>query len=217
MPLQIQCPKCAKRYQVADAVAGKQVRCQQCQTAFVAAATPPAAAAAPAPLAAPDPFAANNPLGNANPLGSANPLGDSNPLGTLPAAPTSSFYPTAPRPSLGGESNPSGGPTDSMMRLASGAMLGLGIVIVVGSIALLAATDTVYLFVVALAPLCVILGIAGLISPNVVRAVGKYGGHLSWHYKAIGYALLGLYFVILILMLIAFFALGFQPDRPGMR
>lgn len=216
MPLQIQCPKCAKRYQVADAVAGKQVRCQQCQTAFVAVATPPPAAA-PAPLTLPDPFAANDPLGKANPLGSANPLGASNPLGALPAAPASSFYPAAPRPSLGGVSNPSGGPTDAMMRLASGAMLALGVVIIVGSIALLAATDSVYLFVVALAPLCIILGIAGLIDPNVVRAVGKYGGHLSWHYKAIGYALLGLYFVILILMLIAFFALGFQPERPGMR
>jgi predicted Zn finger-like uncharacterized protein len=210
MPLAIQCPKCSKRYQVADAAAGKQVRCQQCQTAFVASATP-LAAAAPAPLAPPDPFAASDPLGRANPLGSPNPLG------TLPAAPTSGYYPAAPRPALGGVSNPSGGPTDAMMRLVSGGMLAMGVFITVGSIALLAATDSVYLFVVALAPLCIILGIAGLIDPNVVRAVGKYGGHLGWHYKAIGYALMGLYLVILILMLIAFFALGFQPDRPGMR
>ena len=38
MPLVDSLPKCSKRYQVADAVAGKQVRCQQCQTAFVATA-----------------------------------------------------------------------------------------------------------------------------------------------------------------------------------
>jgi hypothetical protein len=60
-----------------------------------------------------------------------------------------------------------------------------------------------------------ILGVAGLISPNVVRAVGKYGGHLPWQYKAVGWALMGLYFVILILLMVALFAAGFQPDRPG--
>jgi len=216
MPLAIQCPQCSKRYQVADAVAGKQVRCQQCQTAFVASPAP-SAVAAPAPLAPPDPFAGNDPLGRANPLGSGHQLGSTNPLGTLPAASPTNFYPAAPRPSLGGVSNPSGGPTDVVMRMISGGMLAAGIIMVVASIAMNAANGTVYLAVIGLAPLALILGTAGLICPDVVRAVGKYGGHLSWHYKAIGYGLMGLYFVVLILLMVGLFMAGFQPDRPGMR
>ena len=103
------------------------------------------------------------------------------------------------------------------MRLVSGGMLAAGIVMIVGTLAVNAATGTVYLAVIALAPLALILGTAGLISPNVVRAVGKYGGHLSWHYKAVGYGVLGLYFVVLILLMVALFLAGFQPDRPGLR
>ena len=102
------------------------------------------------------------------------------------------------------------------MRMVSGGMLAAGIVMVVGSIAVNAASGTVYLAVIALAPLALILGTAGLISPDVVRAVGKYGGHLSWHYKAIGYSLLGLYFLVLVLLMFGLFLAGFQPDRPGM-
>jgi predicted Zn finger-like uncharacterized protein len=199
MPLVIQCPKCAKRYQVADAVAGKQVRCQQCQTAFVAAVPAPAVA----PLAPADPFGGSDPL--AKLPGVTSPLGGQV-LATNPYAPASPV-------SAAGVSNPSGGPTDAMMRVISGAMLAAGLVMVVATLA----TETVYLAIIALAPLALILGTAGLISPNVVRAVGKYGGHLSWHYKAVGYALMGLYLVVLILLLVGLFLAGFQPDRPGLR
>ena len=101
------------------------------------------------------------------------------------------------------------------MRMVSGGMLAAGIIMVVGSIAMNAANQGVYLAIIALAPLALILGIAGLISPNVVRACGKYGGHLPWQYKAIGYGLMGLYLVILILLMIGLFMAGFQPDRPG--
>jgi hypothetical protein len=114
-----------------------------------------------------------------------------------------------------GVSNPLGGPTDAMMRIVSGAMLAGGIVLIVGSMAMYATTGSFYLVAVALAPLALLLGTAGLISPNVVRAVGKYGGHLSWHYKAVGYGVLGLYFVILILLIVGLMLSGFEPDRPG--
>jgi predicted Zn finger-like uncharacterized protein len=213
MPLVIHCPKCAKRYQVADAAAGKQVRCQQCQTTFVAAARAPAPA--PAPL---DPLGVNDPLGGANLShlpAAAVPAASANPLGTPVKSTAGGFYPAAPTAASTGVSNPSGGPTDNVMRLISGAMLALGLVMTVGSLALNAANGTVYLAVIGLAPLCLILGIAGLISPNVVRACGKYGGHLPWQYKAIGYGLMGLYLVILILLMIGLFMAGFQPDRPG--
>ncbi|GEM_PF-2618939 len=45
MPIVAQCPKCAKKYQVADSAAGKQVKCQVCQTAFKVAGQPQLATA----------------------------------------------------------------------------------------------------------------------------------------------------------------------------
>jgi predicted Zn finger-like uncharacterized protein len=213
MPLVIQCPKCSKRYQVGDAIAGKQVKCQQCQTAFVAAA--PAPAPAVAPLAPAGLLSDGDPLANLPAVSS--PLGRANPLGVPPSAAAANPYAPALPVVVTGVSNPSGGPTDMVMRLVSGAMLAAGIIMAVASLAMNAAGGGIYLAVVGLAPLALILGTAGLISPNVVRAVGKYGGHLSWHYKAIGYAVLGLYFVVLILLMVGLFLAGFQPDRPGMR
>jgi predicted Zn finger-like uncharacterized protein len=220
MPLVITCPKCSKRYQVPDAAAGKQVRCQQCQTAFVAAAHAPAPALL-APLGVSDPLAgadlsrlpsANLPTAN---LPAATPLGNANPLGAPVRSAAGGFYPAAPAAAATGISNPSGGPTDAVMRMVSGGMLAAGLIMVVGSIAMTAANQGVYLAVIGLAPLALILGTAGLISPNVVRACGKYGGHLPWQYKAIGYGLFGLYFVILILLMVGLFMAGFRPDRPG--
>lgn len=41
MPIVAQCPKCAKRYKVADNTVGKQVKCQNCQNPFVIAAAAP--------------------------------------------------------------------------------------------------------------------------------------------------------------------------------
>ncbi len=212
MPLVIHCPQCAKRYHVADQLAGKQVRCRQCETPFVAAAPAPVLVPAVAPLAPLDPLGVSDPLAGSSPLGTANPLGApatgsfGNPY--LPAQPAASAW----QP---GATNPSGGPTDTGMRLVSGGMLALGLLVSIGSLAMEAAGGGIYLFAVALAPLMLILGVAGLISPNVVRAVGKYGGHLPWKYKAIGWALGGVYVVILILLMVGLFLAGFEPDRPG--
>jgi predicted Zn finger-like uncharacterized protein len=265
MPLVIQCPSCAKRYQVADATAGKQVRCQQCGQTFTAnpsataaaqarpaaqapaaqapAAKAPAAKArpAPAPLAANDPFAQHDPLAQRDPLAGVslsqmpaaptypgNPLGApaapsyaANPLGAPAASIHGAYAPVGANPAWGasagggGVSNPSGGPTDTGMRLAAGAMLGLGLVLAAGSVAMLAATGTLYLIVLGLIPLCLVLGIAGLISPNTLRAMGKYGGHLPGHYKMIGWGLMGLALLIMAALMAAMFMAGFEPDRPG--
>ena len=95
------------------------------------------------------------------------------------------------------------------MRLLSAAMLGLGLVLAIGSAIMHANTGTVYLAAVALIPLTFVLGVAGLISPNVVRACGKYGGHLPWQYKAAGWGVMGLSFVLMILLAIVLFAPGF--------
>jgi predicted Zn finger-like uncharacterized protein len=214
MPLTIDCPSCAKRYQVADAVHGKRVRCQQCGGTFTAAS-----ASTPSP---PQPLHSTPPL---DPLAGYD-------LGALPALPASQFpaaanplgAPELPRQgwtpasaASAGISNPSGGPTDVQMRLVCGGMVLAGIVLAVVSWAMQAATGTVYLAVIMLVPLSLVLGIAGLISPNVVRSVGKYGGHLPWHFKAIGYGVLVLAILLMIILMLGLFNAGFQPDRPGQR
>ena len=211
MPRQIQCPKCAKRYQVADAVAGKQVRCQQCQTAFVASAAPRRRGWLPRRSRRPIPSRPECTLwaipwehrsaghlagGSARELSIRLRRGHRSAAYQIPpAGPTDVVMRTGQRRNAGGRTHHDGRqPRDDSPR-----------------------NGTVYLAVIGLAPLALILGTAGLISPNVVRACGKYGGHLSWHYKAIGYGLMGLYLVVLILLMVGLFMAGFQPDRPGMR
>jgi len=201
MSLSIQCPSCGAQYQVGDDTQGKRVRCKQCQQVFSALVAAPVAAA---PL---------SPLGASSPL---DPLGgvDLSQFPTLPAATAPRFSPLPSQPAWansGGPTGPPEGPTDMQMRLVSGGMLGLGVILAVGSVIMHANTGTVYLMAVALIPLSLVLGIAGLISPNVVRACGKYGGHLPWQYKVIGWGLMGLSFVLMALLMIALFSGGFKP------
>ena len=106
---------------------------------------------------------------------------------------------------------PPEGPTDMQMRLVCAGMIGLGLVLAIGSAILHANTGTVYLMAIVLIPLTLVLGIAGLISPNVVRACGKYGGHLPWQYKAIGWGVMGLTLVLMALLLGVLFSAGFKP------
>lgn len=203
----IHCPNCAARYEVADATAGKRVRCQKCQSVFTAEAAA-SAPLAPLPASSPhDPFAGVD-------------------LAQFPALPTATApryselpaqSPWPPSGSSGELAAPPDGPTDVQMRLVSAAMLGLGLILTIGSAILHANTGTVYLAAVALIPLTLVLGIAGLISPNVVRACGKYGGHLPWTYKAAGWGLIGLSFVLMIALGFALFSAGFQPDQPWAR
>ena len=194
MSLIISCPNCSKRYQVADKLGGKRVRCQQCGTDFTAATM---AISPPAPLATTDMWT------NAD-------------LSQLPALPASGPLRRGSAQAAG-VSNPSGGPTDAQMRLVCCGMLTLAMVISVGSLAMEAAQGTVFLGIVVLVPLMLVLGATGLISPNVVRAIGKYGGHLPRHYKTIGWGVMGLSFLLMILLTICLFFAGFRPDRPGNR
>jgi hypothetical protein len=141
-----------------------------------------------------------------------------NPLGAPAYSPASGYAPTAANPAWGASgsvSNPSGGPTDAGMRLAAGAMLGLGVILGGGSLAMLAATGSIYIIVLGLVPMCFVLGIAGLISPNTLRAMGKYGGHLPGHYKLIGWGLMGLSLLLMGVLAALIFMSGFEPDRPG--
>jgi predicted Zn finger-like uncharacterized protein len=191
MALVVDCPHCAKRYRVDESVGGKRVRCQQCGNTFTAQS----AASPPAP---------NPPAGDLwSELG----------LPQTPPQPTMASYHAVA--ANAGISNPSGGPTDAQMRLVCCGMLALVVVVVLGSMVLEAAQGVVYLGILVLMPLMLVLGIAGLISPNVVRAAGKYGGHLPKHYKVAGWGVISLSFVLMILMFIGFFMAGFEPARPG--
>jgi predicted Zn finger-like uncharacterized protein len=210
MPLTIQCPACAQRYQIQEGRAGKQVRCKKCGTAFAAAGDAPAPESfAPLmPAAGPDgiDLAALPPLGAAGGPGTANPLG-------APVATPRSFPALQPAAAHSQVSNASDGPTDTGMRLISGGSLLLGVFLLGINLASNSLQGAVYLAPLLLAPLVLLLGIAGLISPDVVRAGGKFGGHLPWHYKAMFYGLLGVWLVIAIAIAIGLAAGGFRPER----
>lgn len=210
MPFVIQCPKCSKRYHVADGHAGKQVRCQQCQTDFVATA--------PAAAPAVDLFSSSDPLtGGEFSTSPTDPFAGANSLGAPAASAPGNPYPTAPRAARPRVSNPSGGPTDAGMRLASVGMLAFGFALTVGSFVVEAYTGSVYLFVIGLVPLLIMLGVAGLISPNVVRAMGQFGGHLPSHYKVIGWGLMGASILVMLLIMFGLFVSGYQTDTPRNR
>src|SRR4029453_7074741 len=201
MPLVIHCPSCTKRYEVADTMRGKRVRCQQCGNVFTAASAAPSAPAPPT-ISEPLDQLGGVDLSQLSALPALPPLGSgTNPLGA-PGIPATAYAPARGSAASTRVSNPSGGPTDLQMRLVCCGMLALGIAIMVGSVALEAAQGTVYLGILILAPLMLVLGIAGLISPDVVRACGKYGGHLPWHYKAIGWSVMALCFLLMILLMI---------------
>lgn len=202
MPLTIACAKCGKKYQVADQHAGKQVRCQQCATVFTV--QPPAPVAALDPLG--DLSLASMPA--ADPLQSlARGSGTTNPLGTLPAAKT--YAASVATWHQHGVENPSGGPPDKAMRLGAVALAAIGLFLLVANVVLDQTKGEIYMAPLLLAPLALILGIAGAINPNVVRAAGKYGGHLSWHYKAIGAALVVVSFVASGLLVLGYYAAGY--------
>lgn len=201
MSLSIQCSNCGAQYEVPDNTQGKRVRCKKCQHVFAAAGVTPVAAAPPSPLAASSQF---------DPLGGV----DLSQFPSLPTATAPKFSQLPAQPmwgSSGGPAGPPEGPTDTQMRLISAAMLGLGVILAVGSVMMHATTGSVYLAAVALIPLTMVLGTAGVISPNVVRACGKYGGHLPWQYKAAGWGLIGLSFVLMAVLMIAMFSAGFKP------
>jgi predicted Zn finger-like uncharacterized protein len=114
-------------------------------------------------------------------------------------------------------SNPSGGPTDAGMRLAGCGMLGIAVLMIIGSVVLNAFTGTVYMFVVGLVPLLLVVGVTVLISPNVIRAAGKYGGHLPGHYKVIGWGVIGFGILLMLPLMVLLHRAGFRPDVPRPR
>jgi predicted Zn finger-like uncharacterized protein len=201
----IGCPNCSKRYQVADSSLGKRVRCQQCGTTFTAAN---AATSSPiAPLAASDPLdsLAGVDLSHFPAAPAFGPLhGSANPLGSYAAS----------KPHNAGVSNSSGGPTDAKMRFVACGMLGFGLVLTVGGLLIDALMGTVFMFVLALVPLMLVLGIAGLISPNVVRSMGQFGGHLPVYYKVIGWGLICFSVFLIIPIMIGLFVAGYRTDVP---
>jgi hypothetical protein len=97
------------------------------------------------------------------------------------------------------------------MRLLCAGMTVLGLILLVATFVMDRTQGMIYLAPLALAPLALILGVAGAISPNVVRAAGKYGGHLPGHYKATAWGLMGLYVVVTLALVVWALSGGYRP------
>jgi predicted Zn finger-like uncharacterized protein len=218
MPISLSCPSCKKPYSVPDTLAGKQVRCQKCSHTFTVAA-----AAAPAPALAPVAPALDPLLADLPPLGPALPQGQT----TLPAAGLGTPLspggrplgyapppdPYAPSSYAGSSGPPLEGPTDTQFRLGAAAAIGLGLLLAGICVGTYLYDESVFLWPLFISPLLVLLGIAGLIDPNVVRSIGKYGTHLPLHYKLIGWSLMGVWLVIVVILVIMMANMGFRPER----
>ncbi|HUE73482.1 MAG TPA: hypothetical protein VMP01_21570 [Pirellulaceae bacterium] len=96
-----------------------------------------------------------------------------------------------------------------------GSLAAIGIALLLGGICVgsYVFDGSVFLYPLLLAPLLVLIGIAGLIDPNVCRALGKYGKHLPFTYKLIAGSLMAVWFVIVIILVIVMVNLGFKPGR----
>jgi predicted Zn finger-like uncharacterized protein len=197
MPQVINCPNCSKSYQIADSSRGNRVRCQQCGTTFTF--SNPATSSALASGIGPHPGTQSG--------HSQYPTHGSNPAGG---------YATAPHVNAR-VSNPSGGPTDTKLRLAACGALGFALVLILISVAMVAFTGSVFMVLLALVPLCLFLGFTGLISPNVIRAMGQYGSHLPTHYKFIGWGLMSFSIILMFPMMIVLYIAGFRTDTPRPR
>ncbi|MDA1050957.1 MAG: hypothetical protein O3C40_10820 [Planctomycetota bacterium] len=204
----IECPNCAKHYQVADSSLGKGVRCQQCGATFTVAIAATSSPSAPQSDSDPFDLLAGVDLSQFPTVPTSVPShGGANPLGSYAGS----------NPGSAGVSNPSGGPTDARMRLAACGSLAFGIVLIVGSLVLQAVTGSVFMIVLGLVPLMFVLGITGLISPDVVRAIGQYGGHLPSYYKIIGRGLLGSSILLIFPIMIGLYVAGYRTDTPRPR
>jgi hypothetical protein len=93
-------------------------------------------------------------------------------------------------------------------------MIGFAAALIIVSMLIQAFTGTVFLIVLGLVPLLFILGIAGLISPNVIRGMGQHGGHLPSHYKFIGWGVTGFSILLMIPIMILMYQAGFRTNVP---
>lgn len=157
----VHCPTCGTAFSIAPQMLGKRVQCSKCGATFVAAES--AAAPAQSPLPASPLDWPTSPASTAH-----NPF----------AAPS-----TIPMSPPAGESGPVGGPTDAQIRIGAAVAiptLSLGILL---SIFAVREMNLATVTIAGLGPMIVLFSIAGLVDPNVVRAVGKHGTHLPKKYK----------------------------------
>ena len=89
-------------------------------------------------------------------------------------------------------------------------MLGFAMLLTLVSVVIHAFTGTVYMIVIGLVPFLFGLGITALISPNVVRAMGQFGGHLPKYYKFIGWGIAGFSILLMFPIMIVLYQAGFR-------
>ena len=78
-------------------------------------------------------------------------------------------------------------------RTISALLCGAGLVALIVNHFIAKSGQVIYLFPVFLGPMGVFLGAGGIVDPNIVWSIGKYGKHLPVKYKlaGLGLALLG--------------------------
>jgi len=151
------CEQCGKSFAMRPELLGKRVKCAGCGTVFVVEGQQPDALG---------PDVAMDPAEMAQPGSSVPNVED---------AQNTSFF----------HWDPERGPTDRQFRIGSLVAIAatiLGTVLVMA----LEKIDIKGLIILALGPFVFFYGLAALVDPNIPRAVGKHGKHLSTRYKIIG-------------------------------
>ena len=151
------CEQCGKTFAMRPELLGKRVKCAGCGNVFVV---------------------------NEQPRNS--------PSTDVVLHPTEMAQPESPVPDVEGATESSlfhwdseRGPTDRQFRVGS---LFVIAVTILGTLLVISFErfGIKGLVILALGPFVVFYGLAALVDPNIVRAVGKYGKHLSTRYKIIG-------------------------------
>lgn len=161
MSISITCDQCGKQYNVTEDLAGKRAKCKQCGAVLVIPSAQPA----------PD---ADSPLADLSALVDAE---ESSPSAPIPR-PLATVRRSEP-------SRPVDGPSDKQFRRGMAVFLPLMILGMALCVATRRRLSVGALMLIAMGPIAIVYGIAGLFDPNIFRAAGKYGGHLPFRTKLI--------------------------------
>jgi hypothetical protein len=191
MTLVVACPQCDRKYSLREEFAGKQVRCARCSAVFSALA-----AADPLPELSnlePNYFAELPPVAHSHPGGAYRPNGIWVAGGFAP--------PTF-----------AAGRTDTYIRLKGAAAIGGGLLLVAITYLTHVYLGNIFLMLVASIPLFLIIGLTGLIAPDIMRAVGFWEKPPRMPQGASAWGLLAVSLILgLLLVILVFTVGGYKP------
>lgn len=151
--MEVSCDKCGRGYRVKPELTGRAVKCKACGNQFTI----------------PQPDITSAP----------DPVVDLSSVGDTPAPFVAASNVASPLD----EATAVEGPNDKVMRLISVGLFFAGLLLLVVNHITSVMNSEVYLAALGLGPIALMLGLAGVISPNILRSAGKYGKHLPLRYK----------------------------------